>query len=122
MENRDELQNSLSTVIIRTTRDEVKSYIEFTDRIPKTHILEATPEEKELYSSTTEFVRDLWGHGGGSAILPLMMLQRQLSSSTSATIPALRRKMTGRSEDKAAIEELIDMAEKIKIDSNKILF
>jgi len=120
MENRDEIQNSLSSVIIRTTREEVKSYIDFTDRIPKTHILDATTEEKELYSSTTDFVRELWGKGGGSAILPLMMLQRQLSSSTSATIPALRRKMTGKPEDKIAIEELINMAEKIKIDSKMI--
>ena len=120
MENRDSLQNILSNVIIRTTREEVKNYIQFTDRIPKTHILEATPAEQELYASATDYVRELWGTGGGSAILPLMMLQRQLSSSTAATIPALRRKGNGRPEDKTAIEELIEMAEKIQIDSKMI--
>lgn len=119
MENRDRLQDSLSNVIIRTTREEVKKYIQFTDRIPKTHILEAASAEKELYSAATEYVRDLWGHSGGM-ILPLMTLQRQLSSSTAATIPALRRKMTGSSESNAAIEELITMAEKIKVDSKMI--
>ena len=119
MENRNNLQDSLSQVIIRTTREEVKSYINFTDRIPKTHILESTQLEKDLYSATTEFVRSLWG-GGGGFILPLMTLQRQLSSSTSATIPALRRKMTGSTENKNAIEELISMAEEIKIDSKMI--
>ncbi len=120
MENRDSLQDSLSNVIIRTTREEVKKYIQFTDRIPKTHILESTGSEKELYSATTDYVRSIWGQLGGSAILPLMMLQRQLSSSTSATIPALRRKMRGNSEENKAIEELISMAEKIKIDSKMI--
>lgn len=120
MENRDSLQDSLSNIIIRTTREEVKKYIQFTDRIPKTHILESTNSEKELYSATTDYVRSIWGQLGGSAILPLMMLQRQLSSSTSATIPALRRKMRGNSEENKAIEELISMAEKIKIDSKMI--
>lgn len=63
---------------------------------------------------------EAYGDSHGSAILPLMMLQRQLSSSTSATIPALRRKMRGNSEENKAIEELISMAEKIKIDSKMI--
>lgn len=119
MENRDNLQNLLSQVIIRTTREEVRSYIEFTDRIPKTHILESTQLEKDLYSATTEYVRGLWRMSGGF-ILPLMTLQRQLTSSTSATIPALRRKMRGESEENEAIEELISMAEKIKVDSKMI--
>ncbi len=119
MENRDHLQDSLSQVIIRTTREEVRSYIDFTDRIPKTHILESSQQEQDLYFATTEYVRGLWGIGGGF-ILPLMTLQRQLSSSTAATIPALRRKMGDDSKKNEAIEELISMAEKIKIDTKMI--
>jgi SNF2 family DNA or RNA helicase len=115
MENRDELQDALSQVIVRTTRDEVK-YIDFTDRIPKTHILESSELEKNLYAAATNFIRDLWGGGGGN-ILPLMTLQRQLSSSTSTVIPALRRKMTGDPTDKEEIEKLISMAEQINMDT-----
>ncbi len=119
MENRDHLQDSLSQVIIRTTREEVKSYIGFTDRIPKTHTLVSTQQEQDLYSAATEYVRGLWDIDG-CFILPLMTLQRQLSSSTAATISALRRKMRGDSKEDEVIEELISMAEKIKVDSKMI--
>ena len=115
MQNRNKLQDLLSQIVIRTTRDEVKAYIEFTDRIPKTHILESTALEKELYSETTEYVRNLYG--GNGMILPLMLLQRQLSSSTASTIQALRRKIEKSPGDSEVIERLISISEKIKTDS-----
>ena len=120
MENRDNLQDLLSHVIIRTTREEVRSYIDFTDRIPKTYILESTQLEKDLYSGTTDYVRGLWQSQGRGFILPLMTLQRQLSSGTSATIPALRKKETNSAKDKQTLQDLISLAEKIKIDTKMI--
>ncbi len=119
MEKRHELQDLLSQVIIRTTRDEVKRYIEFTDRIPKTHILESNIYEKNLYSLTTKYIKNLWGRNR-SVVLPLMTLQRQLSSSTYATIPALRRKMKDDQKENKKIQELIYLAEKIETDTKMI--
>ena len=119
MKNRHGLQNLLSQVIIRTTRDEVKRYIKFTDRIPKTHVLESGIYEKNLYSLTTEYIKSLWGKNR-SAVLPLMMLQRQLSSSTYATIPALQRKMKDDNKENEKIEKLISLAEKIEVDTKMI--
>jgi len=120
MENRDNLQDLLSQVIIRTTREEVRSYIDFTDRIPKTYILESTQLEKDLYSGTTDYVRGLWQSQGRGFILPLMTLQRQLSSGTSATIPALRKKEGFSEKEKQTLQDLISLAEKIKTDTKMI--
>jgi SNF2 family DNA or RNA helicase len=52
-----------------------------------------------------------------SAILPLMILQRQISSSTSATQNALRKKRQRLSGYESDIDELIEISEKIKIDT-----
>ena len=80
---RADLQDKLKQVMIRTTRDEVRSYIQFTDRIPKTHMLHPTEDEINLYAAATDFVRRLWNEEktGKNFILPLMTLQRQISLS-----------------------------------------
>lgn len=118
---RRDLQEILSNVIIRTTRNEVKNYIRFTERIPHTHLLTSTAEEDLLYSKTSDFIRTLWGQtrdtGKMSAILPLMILQRQVSSSTYATQNALRKKKQQLSGYQSDIDELIELSEKIKIDT-----
>ena len=51
---KDELQQILSKIIIRTTRQQVKKYIKFTDRIPHTKILKPTDDERELYDKITK--------------------------------------------------------------------
>jgi len=91
---RGQLQDLLRQAVIRTTRSEVRDYIPFTDRIPKTHLLDATGAEVELYNQATDFVRELWiaEKGGRNFVLPLMTLQRQISSSTSAIRGALQKK------------------------------
>ncbi len=117
--NRYELQNLLKQVIIRTTRNEVRTYLHFTDRIPKTHLLDATPEEVELYNKATEFVRNLWliEQQGKRFILPLMTLQRQISSSSAATRGAIHKKIGQYPESKAELEEILNLTDKIKVDS-----
>lgn len=119
-ERRNELQDILSNVIIRTTRSEVKRYLDFTDRIPKTHLLQSSELEKELYEKATSHIRSQWesvGMGGRmTAIFPLMILQRQISSSTSATRHALRKKISKYPEFKSELEELVMLSDKIDVD------
>jgi len=116
---RYELQDLLKQVVIRTTRNEVRNYLQFTDRIPKTHLLDSTELETELYSKSTEFVRSLWVKEmeGKHFILPLMTLQRQISSSSAATSAAIHKKIGQFPESKLELEEILDLADKIKTDS-----
>ena len=117
---RSELQNMLQEVIIRTTRDEVKTYLQFTDRIPKTHFLKSTEAESTLYQTATDFIKDLWKmetEGGRHFVLPLMTLQRQLSSSTDATRVALQKKIRKDPSKKEQVEAMLDLAGKIKKDT-----
>ena len=117
--NKHQLQSLLSQSVIRTTREEVKEYISFTDRIPKTHRLDGTTDETELYNLATDFVRKLWHieQGGRNFILPLMTLQRQISSSTESLRVALLKKMKQFPDSKAELEEILEMANKITKDS-----
>lgn len=116
---RNELQKLLRQVVIRTTRNEVKSYIQFTDRIPKTHLLDATEDEQNLYTTATNFVRELWAEekSNGNFVLPLMTLQRQISSSTAATRSAILKKMSKSQNAKSDLEQILVLTDKIKIDS-----
>ena len=118
-EKRFELQEILRQAIIRTTREEVKEYIEFTDRIPKTHLLEPSEYENQLYQYSTEFVRKLWieQKGGRNFILPLMTLQRQISSSTAALRGAIRNKKRQFPQNEAELESILELSDKIKVDS-----
>lgn len=119
---RSDLQRILREVVIRTTRNEVKTYLNFTDRIPKTYILEPSEDENNLYSSATDFVRRLWAGEKASRgfILPLMTLQRQISSSTSATREAILKKMKKPGASKSDLEQILFLADKIKVDSKMI--
>lgn len=114
-----DLQNLLKQVVIRTTRNEVKKYLRFTDRIPQTYLLDASELEVELYSRATEFVRNLWvkEKEGKHFVLPLMTLQRQISSSSAATRSAIHKKIGQFPESKLDLEKILDLTEQIKIDS-----
>jgi SNF2 family DNA or RNA helicase len=117
-----ELQNLLKQVVIRTTRNEVRNYLQFTDRIPKTHLLDATPNEIALYNGATDFVRELWEKEkeAKNFILPLMTLQRQISSSSAATKVAIQKKITQFPQSKPELEEVLALADQIPIDSKMI--
>ena len=116
---RAELQDMLKQVMIRTTRDEVRSYIQLTDRIPQTHMLPPTEDEIKLYNDATDFVRGLWNDAkiGRGPILPLMILQRQISSSSAALYGAIRSKRDRSLGHEEELEAILEQAERIKVDS-----
>lgn len=119
---RIELQQILRQAMVRTTREEVKSYINLTERIPKTYLLDPTPEETELYDRSTDFVRSLWSQEKSTKhfILPLMILQRQISSSSASVRTALSKKINQHPSSKKELEELIVLTDKIKKDTKII--
>jgi SNF2 family DNA or RNA helicase len=112
---RSELQNILSKVIIRTTRNEVK-YIKFKKRIPHTEILESSDDERTLYSRITNVIRDAYNADKGSNFLQLMIYQRLAASST----PCAKRAIEGMRQkniiDEEEHYELMQIAERIDID------
>jgi len=117
--SRYELQDLLQQVVVRTTRNEVRKYLEFTERIPKTHVMKPSKEESLLYDEATEFVRELWSieKGKKNQMLPLMMLQRQISSSTTSIRVALHKKISQfpNSEDK--IKNILRLCDDISQDT-----
>ena len=72
---RDELQNILSKIVIRTTRKECAKYIKFTDRIPHTKILEPTENEAKLYKEITNAIRESYQSSEDSNFLALMAIK-----------------------------------------------
>ncbi len=121
-DTRERLQNILMDVVIRTRREEVRSYLTFTNRIPQTHRLTPSPEEKELYDKLTSFLKGEYqtlktNNTSPASIFSLMILQRQLTSSTSAVIRALRRKIISEPHNRSNYEHFISLANKIKEDT-----
>ena len=118
---RNELQEILSSVVVRTTRREVKNYIDFTDRIPKTHLFEPSDAEKALYQTATNYVRSMWQSLADTSPMTitfsLMILQRQVASSSAAIKTALNKKLQDTSNDRDKIENLLILADKISIDT-----
>ena len=111
---RDQLQDILSKIIIRTTRKEVSNYIKFTDRIPHTNILEPSENEKKLYDEITDVVRSLYSENYSS--FALMLYQRLASSSTNAAKLGLYKMKMNKILDDAKYNELISLANSIRID------
>jgi SNF2 family DNA or RNA helicase len=118
-DSKSELQNLLQQVVVRTTRSEVRKYLEFTERIPKTHVMKPSKEESLLYEKTTDFVRDLWAieKGKKNLMLPLMTMQRQISSSTESIKSALNKKITQFPDSSAKINELLKLCGDIQQDT-----
>jgi SNF2 family DNA or RNA helicase len=121
-DNKNELEELLQQVVIRTTRDEVRKYLKFTDRIPKTHMLKPSKEESIIYETATDFVRELWRHekGGKNFVLPLMILQRQISSSTESLKSALEKKSQQFPKNSTDIEKIQNMINQIQKDTKMI--
>jgi len=112
---RGELQNILSKIIIRNTRQQVKNYIKFTNRIPLTKILKPTDDERELYDTITEKVRQYYQ--GGYEILYLMIIQRLISSSTESTKQAIYKMKKSELVSEDEYNHLMKIAKKIEIDT-----
>jgi len=112
---KNQLQDILSNVIIRTTRKEVRSYIKFSNRIPHTNILEPTESERKLYDEITQIVRNLYFENYNS--LALMTYQRLTSSSTNASKRALYKMKMNEVIDEERFRELTSLANRIPLDS-----
>ncbi len=112
---KEELQKKLSKIIIRTTRQQVKKYISFTDRIAYTKILKPTNDERDLYDRITSKVHECYD--SGYDILYLMIIQRLISSSNESTKQALFKMRKSGLFDDDDYNELMEIANRIKIDT-----
>ena len=112
---RDVLQDIISDVIIRNTRKQVSAYIDFTERIANNHILEPKEEEKILYDSITEKLRELYTSQFSEMVI--MMYQKYISSSTASTKKAIFMMKKNDMISKDEYEKYQSMANKIIIDS-----
>ena len=112
---RSVLQEIISDVIIRNTRKQVSSYINFTKRISNTHILIPSESEKILYDSITEKLRELYSNQFG--IMVIMGYQKYISSSNASTKDALYKMKMNKLISNEEYEELITLSNKITIDS-----
>ena len=114
---REELQNILSKIVIRTTRKECSEYIKFTDRIPHTKVLTPTENEAELYEKITDVIRDAYNSSKNSNFLALMTYQRLATSSTESSKRALFKMKMNDVIDDEKYDELMSLANTITIDS-----
>ena len=112
---RDELQKTLSKFIIRTTRNEARRYIKFTDRIPHTRILTPGSEESDLYRAITNIVRTQYK--ADNDVFALMIYQRLASSSTAASRRALYKMKAKGLISEGRYGELVSAASAIQEDS-----
>ncbi len=112
---RNELQQILSDIIIRTTRNEVRKYIKFTDRIPYTKILTPANDESTLYAEITKIIQNMYMTSTNT--ITLMIYQRLASSSTNASKRALYKMKSNNVISKERYDELMSVANGIKLDS-----
>ena len=112
---KDELQKTLSNLIIRTRRKEVQKYISFKNRIPHTKILTPTDNENTLYDGITDIVRNLYFDSDNT--LALMTYQKLASSSTSASRRALYKMKMANLITEERYQDLVKIADGIKIDT-----
>ena len=112
---KNELQKILSSFIIRTTRNEVKKYIKFTNRISHTKILKPSKNESKLYDELTFIIRKLYSNDYDT--LALMVYQRLASSSTNASKQALYKMKVNKIIDGQQYEDLLALANNIDVDS-----
>lgn len=120
---KDELQQNLSKLIIRTTRKEVirtarketRDHLRFGDRKPHTEKLVPTTSERELYDYITDIVRRLYSDDYNS--LALMTYQRLASSSTRASKTALYRMRANDIISEEEFQKIITVANTISVDT-----
>tara|TARA_Y100000590_G_scaffold433465_1_gene550551 strand:- start:6064 stop:7818 length:1755 start_codon:yes stop_codon:yes gene_type:complete len=112
---RDVLQEIISDVVIRNTRKQVSEYIDFKERIAQNHLLEPKEEEKILYESITEKLREMYTSQFSEMII--MLYQKYISSSTATTKEAIKQMRKKDYISNEEYEKYLNLAEKIIIDS-----
>ena len=110
-----ELQETLSEIIIRTRRQEVKRYIPFKDRIPSTKVLEPTKKELLLYNGITDIIRSAYFESERS--FTLLIYQKLTSSSTASSKKALYKMKMNKMISDARYEYLLKIANSIHVDT-----
>ncbi|CAH1206738.1 RNA polymerase-associated protein RapA [Paenibacillus plantiphilus] len=112
--NEDQLQQALSTVMIRNRRGD--GGIQFTKRIVRNIELSLSPEEQALYDAVTSFVRERYDESGGdlSSMLSLVTLQREVCSSRDAVFLTLVNMFKKTSEDSPVRAKIWQLVEVIK--------
>lgn len=112
--NEDQLQEALSTVMIRNKRGD--GGIHFTRRYVKNIPLTLSTEEKALYDAVTGFVRERYEESGGdlSSMLSLVTLQREVCSSRDAVFLTLVNLFKKTAEDSPVRPKIWELVEKIR--------
>lgn len=85
-DNLKELRERISKVYTRTLRNNVREYINYTNRLPLTQKFTATDEEQELYIAVSDFLRrnDIYSVPASQKKLTTMIIRKILASSTYA--------------------------------------
>lgn len=109
--NVDELRQELSTVMVRRTRQEAK--IDLPERRVELLKVELTPPERELYDRATRLLGQAYRarRAQQETVLPLVLIQRELCSSSFALAETLLR--MGPSWFGAEAKDLLGMAQAI---------
>ncbi|MFD2116261.1 DEAD/DEAH box helicase [Paenibacillus yanchengensis] len=117
--NEDQLQDALSSVMIRNRRSD--GDINFTKRHVKNIPLQLSEEEQQLYDAVTRFVKEQVSEseseGTGASVLSLLTLQREVCSSRDAvflTLVNMFKKTTEDSSLRPKIWELVETIRSIK--------
>lgn len=112
--NEDQLQEALSTVMIRNRRGD--GGIHFTRRFVKNIPITLSPDEKALYDAVTSFVKERYDESGGdlTSMLSLVTLQREVCSSRDAVFLTLVNLFKKTAEDSPLRPKIWGLVDKIK--------
>ncbi|MGI2292791.1 DEAD/DEAH box helicase [Paenibacillus sp. GXUN7292] len=112
--NEDQLQEALSSVMIRNRRGD--GGISFTRRIVKNIPLQLSEEEKQLYDAVTSFVKERYEESEGllANMLSLVTLQREVCSSRDAVFLTLVNMFKKTEEQSPLRPKIWELVEKIR--------
>jgi SNF2 family DNA or RNA helicase len=111
--NSDQLQALLKKIMIRNMRKD--GGVNFTKRHVHNIQLELSPEERKLYDSVTDFVRNQYKQNkGSSSAFSTITLQREICSSREATFLTLYQMYKKTTEDSPLRQEIWDLMSLIK--------
>ena len=119
--NTHSLSRLLSEVMVRTSRSQAE--VPFTNRVVQEVGFQLSEDERVLYDSVSDLVREMFGHRGTEIerqwYFTLLVLQKEIGSSSFAALRTLER-ICGNARYRAAkerFESLRDMAASISFNS-----